>query len=365
MTGDDMFDAACPLLADFFLGGRSPRETGPADGEAAAGELRRLLNGYQATQVIHVAAVLGIADHLSSLPVAVEPLAVAVDADPEALHRLLRAAAALGIFQEHDDRTFSLAPMGAWLRSDAEPSMRPWAMFLAESTRWQTWGYLLKSVRTGENAFRALHGMDSWEYRRRHPEQAALFQAAMTANSQRIDRAVVAACDLSGHHHLGDIGGGQGSLLAEFLQEQPHLSGTLFDQPHVVEVAQPVLTNAGVIDRCRLVGGDFLNEVPAGCDALVLKFILHDWSDDAAVAILRSCRRAIAPGARLFVVEYILEPPNQGLHGKMSDLNMLLGPGGRERTAGEYQLLLQEGGFRWVAAMPTSDLVSVVVAEAT
>lgn len=364
MTGDRLFDAMRDVLADFFIDAPGPATfTQPAD-EAAADRLRQLLNGYQATQAIHVAAVLGVADHLSAAPVSVDVLARAVGADRDALYRLLRALAALRVFREHDGRSFSTTPMGACLRSDADPSVRPWAMFLAEPSRWSTWGHLLHSVRTGENAFRAIHGVDSWEYRRRHPEQAALFQAAMTENSRRIDRAVVAACDLGACRHLGDIGGGQGTLLAAFLRDRPDLQGTLFDQPHVVAGAGQLLDDSGVADRCRVVGGDMFVEVPRGCDGMVMKFILHDWSDEEAVAILRSCRKAVDRGAGLYVVEYLLEPPNEGLHAKMSDLNMLLGPGGRERTAEEYGTILREAGFSPEGIRTTGACVSVLHAVA-
>jgi len=390
MSGDEMFDAVCDVLADFFLcepvgdAAGQPRSAASRDDgspaavrhgaaasrsptgldDDAARHLRQLLNGYQATQAIHAAAVLGIADHLSDIPESVEVLATKVDADPDSLYRLLRGLAALGVFREHEGRTFSIAPMGAWLRTEAHPSVRPWAMFLAEPSRWQTWGHLVQSVRTGENAFKAIHGVDSWEYRRKHPEQAALFQAAMTANSQRIDRAVVAACDLGGCKHIGDIGGGRGSLLAAFLGVHPDMAGTLFDQPHVVAAARDALDAAGVLGRCRVVGGDLFAGVPSGCDALVLKFILHDWSDADAIAILQSCRRACGRGDGLFVVEYLLEPPNAGLHAKMSDLNMLLGPGGRERSAEEYDALLRATGFELKSVIPTDATVAILSAEA-
>ncbi len=366
MTGDEMFDTACGMLADFFL---EPHDATPVDehrrSEPAAERLRALLNGYQATQAIHVAAMLGVADHLGCEPQSIDRLAAAVGADRDALYRLLRALAALGVLREHEGHAFSLTLMGAWLRSDAEPSLRPWAMFVAEPSRWKTWGHLLHSVRTGENAFRALHGIDSWEYRRRHPQQAALFHAAMTANSARIDQAVVAACDVGGRRHLGDVGGGRGSLLASFLASHPEMRGTLLDRPETIDGARSHLAAAGVLDRCRLVGGDMFTDVPTGCDALVLKFILHDWGDADALAILRSCRRAVDSGALLFVVEYQIEAPNQGLYAKMSDLNMLVGPGGRERSAAEYHELLRAAGFVPRRSAVVAGPLHALVAEAS
>ncbi|HEX7407362.1 MAG TPA: methyltransferase dimerization domain-containing protein, partial [Candidatus Binatia bacterium] len=165
--------------------------------EQAAGDLHRLIKGFQISQAIHVAAVLGVADHMATGPRASDEIAAAVGAHPRALYRLLRALAAIGVLSEHENRRFSLAAMGECLRSDAELSVRPSATYIGQAYRWQTWGHLLHSVKTGENAFRVLHGMDSWAYRERHPEQNAIFNAAMTANSRRVDRAIVAACDFS------------------------------------------------------------------------------------------------------------------------------------------------------------------------
>lgn len=367
IAGAQIFEAMCPLVGTFFVPQSAPAAMlpPPPRQQDPAAQLRHLLNGYQATQAIHAAARLGVADHLDDTePTPVEVLAMAVGAQPQALYRLMRALAALGVFREHEGQAFCLAPMGACLRSEAPDSLRPWASFLGETSRWRAWGHLAESVRTGRYAFEAVHGMDCWEYRRRHPEAAELFHAAMASNSSRIDRAVLAACDLRGRRHLGDIGGGRGSLLAEALAAHPELRGTLFDQPEVVAEAESLLAAAGVRQRCRLVGGDFFAAIPTGCDALLLKFILHDWNDEQAIELLRRCHQAVEPGALLFVVEYVVQPPNTGLHIKMSDLNMFLGTGGRERIEAEYADLLARAGFRWRRTVPTDGLVSVLVAEA-
>ncbi len=370
MSGDEMFEAVADRLADFFV----PISEGPVRSASApqasdiddvhALQLRRLLDGYQATQAIHAAAVLGVADVLSSAETDVATIARQVGADPDTLYRLLRALAALGVFREHDQRRFTLAPMGSWLRSDAIPSMRPWAMFVGEPMRWRAWGHLSESVRSGKEAFPLVHGVDSWTHRRRDAAAASLFQAAMTANSERIDRDIVAVCDLADSRHLLDVAGGRGSLLASFLAAHPDLSGTLFDLPETVAAAVPALRAEGVRDRCRIVGGDMFDGIPSGCDAILMKFILHDWDDDSALQILRGCHEAIEPDGRLIVVEYLVAHPNQGLHGKMSDLNMLLGPGGRERTLEEYTDLLGAAGFELTSVTHTTALVSLLVARA-
>lgn len=372
ITGDQVFSVMCGRVGEFFLPQESPVAVPSAlpcqpspSPSPPADQLRQLLDGYQATQTIHAAARLGVADHLrETTATSVETLAVAVGAQPEALYRLMRALAALGVFREHEGHAFSLAPMGACLRSDATRSLGAWASFLGETSRWRAWGHLAESVRTGSYAFAAVHGMDCWEYRRRHPEAGELFHAAMATQSSHGDQAVLAACDLRGRRHLGDIGGGRGSLLAAALRLHPSLQGTLVDQPELAAEAEALLTAAGVRERCRLVLGDFFGELPSGCDALMLKCILHDWDDDQAIALLRSCRRAVTVGALLFVVECLLGPANTGLQIRMSDLNMFLGTGGRERSEAEYADLLMVAGFRLRRVVPTGDRLSVLVAEA-
>ncbi len=331
--------------------------------EQAAAELHRLLNGFQISQAIHVAAVLGVADHMAAGARASDEIAAAVGAHPHALYRLLRALAALGVFREHEQRRFSLAPMGECLRSDAEQPVRPFAVFIGQAYQWQTWGQLLHSVRTGENAFRALHGMSSWTYREQHPEQNAIFNAAMTGNSRRIDRAIIAAYDFSRCARIADIGGGQGSLLAAILLANPTARGVLFDLPHVVAGATRVLAAAGVADRCEVIAGNMFDSVPEGCDAYVLKYIIHDWDDTSCTRILQRCRRAMRADARLLVVDRFIGPLNENLAVALSDLNMLVGPGGQERTREEFAALFQAGGFRLADAVPTSAPVRVIVGE--
>jgi predicted O-methyltransferase YrrM len=331
--------------------------------EQAAGDLRRLINGFQISQAIHVAAVLGVADHMATGPRPSDEIAAAVGAHPRALYRLLRALAAIGVLREHADRRFSLTAMGECLRSDAELSVRPSATYVGQAYRWQTWGHLLHSVKTGENAFRVLHGMDSWAYRERHPEQNAIFNAAMTANSRRVDRAIVAACDFSRCERIADVGGGQGSLLAAILAANPETRGVLFDLPHVAATAAPVLEAAGVENRCEVVGGSMFESVPRGCAAYVMKFILHDWDDADCIRILQACRRAMPSDATLFVIERLIGPPNEDPAVKLSDLNMLVGPGGQERTREEFAALFRAGGFRLEDVVSTSASMTVIVGE--
>ncbi|HXG76249.1 MAG TPA: methyltransferase [Gaiellaceae bacterium] len=322
----------------------------PHEDDRAVDALRKLVNGYQASQAIHVAATLGIADLLAEGPRTSDDLAAETGAHPDALYRLLRALAGVGIFREEEDRRFALTDLGAPLRSDAPDSIADWARFVGRRYYRDAWSSLLDSVRTGENAFRLTHGVGVWEYRAMRPEESEIFDRAMAANSRRDIQAVLAAFDLSRFQTLADVGGGNGALLRAALERYEHLRGILFDQPHVV---------AGVDlgDRCHVVAGDFFEEVPGGADAYLLKSILHDWEDEESIAILRNVRRA---GGVLLVVERVVGPPNEGPEAKLSDLNMLVAPGGRERTEAEYAALFEAGGFRLVGVTPTESGADVL-----
>jgi hypothetical protein len=323
-------------------------------------ELRRLVNGYQVSQALHVAATLGLADLLAAGPRSSDELAAATDSDPDALYRLLRALAAVGVFHEADERRFALTELGEGLRSDAPEGIAGWARFMGRPDIWAAWSSLLHSVRTGENAFRHVHGTDVWSYRADRPEESAIFDGAMMALTRSSNRALVEACDFGRFGTIVDVGGGNGALLALLLGRYPDVQGVLFDQPHVVSGADDVLGAAGVADRCRVVGGSFFEDVPAGGDAYVLKAIIHDWEDEESLAILRACRAAMDGDAALLVIERVVGPPNADLAAKLGDLNMLVGPGGRERTVEELESLLAAGGFRLVGVTPTAAGLSVV-----
>lgn len=329
----------------------------------AALELQRLVNGFQITQAIHVAAVLGVADRIADDPIPVAEIAAAVGAHPGALYRLLRALAALGIFREHDDRCFSMTAMGDCLRSESPNPVRPHAIFFGQKNQWDAWGHLLHSVRSGENAFRAVHGVSTWEYRARHPDQNDIFNAAMTGNSRRVEQAIVEAFDFSRFNRVADIGGGQGSLLAALLQANANLRGVLFDRPQVIAAAGPILAAGGVSDRCETMGGDMLVSAPRGCDAYVMKYIIHDWDDAHCRRILRACRAEMTRDARLIVIDRLLGPPNEDPAVKLSDLHMLVGPGGQERTLEEFAALFDAERLRIAELRPTCSPVSLLVLE--
>jgi precorrin-6B methylase 2 len=324
--------------------------------------LGRLANGSRVSQALHVAATLGIPDLLRDGPLSADVLAERSGAHAPSLYRLLRALAAVGVFEEHDDRTFASNPLADALRSDADESLAGWAAFVGTPTYWDAWGELLHSIRTGENAFRHLHGVDVWEYRAARPEEGATFDRAMADLTRTANRALLDAYDFGRFNTLVDVGGGRGALLAGVLARHPDLRGVLFDQPHVVDTARETFAQAGVSDRVQVVGGSFFEGVPAGGDAYVLKWIVHDWEDEEAAAILRRCREALGDGGRVVVIERVLGQGDRA-EAAFSDLNMLVMPGGRERTEDEFAALFAAAGLRQAAITPTAGALCLIDAE--
>ena len=311
-----------------------------------------LINGFQITQAIRVASTLRVADHLNDGARSAGELAALTKSHPDSLYRLLRALAAVGVFREDDARKFTLTPMGECLRTDSATPIGAWAEVAGSPYYWQAWGHLLHSVQTGENAFQNLNGKNVWQFRAEHPEYGATFDRAMTQLSRGSAEAVIRAYDFSSFHHIVDVGGGQGLMLAAVLRAHPHIRGTLFDQPDVVAGAKAVLVEYGVIDRCNVVGGSFFETVPEGADAYLMRVVIHDWEDDEAIAILKVCRRAIPENARLLLIERLVGPPNEMPATKFVDLNMLVSPGGRERTREEFADLVAKSGFELTLVFP-------------
>lgn len=307
----------------------------------------QLVNGFQVSQAIHVAATLGLADLLADGPRTSDDLAAAVDAHAPTLYRLMRALAAVGVFKELDGHTFELTELGAPLRSDHPESVHGWAAFAGRPYFWAAWTDLLHGVRTGEHPFRHVHGTDPWTYRAQHPEESALFDGAMASNTRRADTALLEAYDFGRFGVIADIGGGNGAFLSALLSAYPQLEGVLFDQPHVV-------ANAVVGERCRVVSGSFFESVPEGADAYTLKMIIHDWEDEPCIQILRNIRTAMPAHGAVLVIERELGPPNENPAAKFSDLNMFVAPEGRKRTTEEYAALFAAAGLRYVGATPTS-----------
>jgi hypothetical protein len=322
-------------------------------------DLRRLINGYQVSQAIHVAATLGIADLLADGSRTSDELAEATGSQPRALYRLLRALAAAGVLHEDENRSFALSDVGAQLRSDVPDSLHGWASFVGRPYYWNAWAHLAESIRNGENTFKQVYGESVWEYRAKRPEESEIFDRAMSALTGASNAAILEAYDFSGFETVVDVGGGNGALLAGILDRHPTVRGVVFDQPHVVANARAFLAERGFEDRCDVAAGSFFDSVPSGAEAYILKAIIHDWEDPEAEAILHTCRRAMGPTATLLVIEQELGAPNERPPAKFSDLNMLVGPGGQERTRDEYAALFAATGFELTRTIPTAGMLQV------
>jgi len=324
-------------------------------------ELMRLINGYQVSQALHVAAMLGVADQLKDGPKSYEIVAQACGAHPTSLYRLLRALAAIGVFREGDNKEFSLTPLGVCLTSDAPRSTRNYARWIGTPGQWGSWGNLLHSIKSGESAVRFTYGTDAWTYRKEHPEEQAIFDSAMTGNSRSEAEAVLEAYDFSRFGCVVDVGGGQGLLLKTILLACPATRGILFDQPQVTASADQTL--AELAERCQIVAGSFFDAVPENGDVYLMKVILHDWEDARSTEILRTCRRAMSHIATLIVIERVVGPPNEMPESKFSDLNMMVQYGAMERTRQEFDELLKSGGFEITEVRPTRSPLSIIVAK--
>ena len=325
-------------------------QDGPAGtGASAAPGLVQLLTGFWVTQALYVAARLGVADVVREGPRTAAEIAAAVPADEAALRRLLRALTTVGVLVEDGRGRYSAAPAGELLGSDHPQSLRAFAISLGLPCAWQSWGRLEDAVVTGRPAFDLVHGRSFFAHLARAPQDAAVFQAAMTSVSRADLADVLAAYDFTGFGTIVDVGGGQGALLRGILDRCPAAAGVLFDLPAVIADAPQ---QGGAAGRWRAVGGDMFASVPAGGDAYLLKSILHDWGDADATRILRNCRQAIAGHGRLLVIEYVVGPPNQPDLATWMDLNMLVLLTGHERTEAEYRDLYAAAGFRRTRIIP-------------
>lgn len=321
--------------------------------------LLQLVLGCAHCQAVIVAAQLGVADAVADGPLPVDEIARRTGADGDALYRVLRALATVGVFVELSPRVFGLTAAASLLQSGAPDSMRSFVLMWAE--HFPAWSELLHSVTTGQPAFDKVFGKPVFDHLADHPESARIFDEAMTGIHGPETGAMIAAYSFDSFETIVDVGGGNGSVLLDVLRSAPRARGIVFDLPHVAQRTSAALAGSGVAGRCSAQGGSFFEAVPAG-DAYILRHIVHDWDDDRAVQILARCREAMKPGGRVLIVESVITPGNDPHPGKWLDVIMLAIPGGRERTAQEYQHLLGRAKLDLSRIIPTQSPVSVIEA---
>ena len=302
-------------------------------------QLLDLIQSHRITTVIYVAAKLGIAELLRDGPRSLDELARATNAHPDTLRRLLTALSTIGICAPVGQGGYTLTELGAALDESAEQSFKAWAIFEVEMLS-KSWNGMLESVMTGKTAAQLLGLDSSFELMSRSSENVGIFNSAMADLTRLVTPAILRTYDFGNIPHLMDVGGGMGELIGAITREYPQLFGTLFDLPRCAEAATEHLKRLGLVDRTRFIAGDFFETVPSIADAIILKSVIHDWNDERSIIILRNCRNALPKSGTLLLVERIMpEQPTESDVDKahaMSDLNMLRGPGGCERTEQQY-----------------------------
>jgi predicted O-methyltransferase YrrM len=327
--------------------------------------LTRLMDGYLSTQMLYVAARLGIVDVLIDGPRTSADVAAAVGARPAPLHRLLRGLVMEGLLSEQPDGRFALTEAGRLLRAGGDGSLRG-AVLARGGLYYRAAAGLLDAIRDGGSAFRHVYGVDLFEHLASSPEDAASFQLSMLARSRQEAEAIATTYDFTPFRHVVDIGGGYGVTLTAILKACPGLRGTLFDRPDVAADARARLAAAGLAERITVVGGDFFEDVPGGGDVYVLSRVLHDWDDEKATRILSACRRVMPARGRVLIVDAILGDCvyDQPAAVRM-DLHMLTLASGRERTAAEMESLLRAVNLRVGRILTPGGTPGIQIVEAT
>ncbi len=319
----------------------------------------QIINGLHVGGAVACLAQLGVPDFVEDAPKSAAELATQIGADPQALYRLMRATASVGVLSEGPDGKFSQTPMSAVLRSNATPSLRSFAIMGGREWHSRAWSHLDYCVRTGKQALEKIYGAHVFDFLKQNPTEGQIFNDAMTELSVIDGPAVAHAYNFDGIHSIVDIAGGHGFLLATILQKNPHLRGTLFEAPHVVEGAANGPLKA-VMDRCTFASGDMFSSVPAGADAYLMKHIIHDWPDNLCIQLLKACRKGVNANGRLLVVDAVIQPGNDFSPNKFLDLQMLVFPGGCERTEKQFRELLAAAGWQLRRIIPTAATDSIV-----
>ena len=324
-------------------------------------QLMQLVSGAFVSAAVYTAAKLGIADLLADGPKTAADLALETETDERSLYRLLRSLASVGAFEEVGLKTFANTPMTETLRSDAPRSMRDLTIWMGEPDHSKVYGHLLYSIRTGKPAWDHVHGEPVFPYLfNTNKKLGDIFNRAMTSYSHQSIGPVLEAYDFSSAETIADIAGGYGHLLAAVLAANPNANGVLFDLPAVLEGAPQMLDSYGVSDRVQLVEGDFFSAIPVKADIYMLKHIIHDWYDDKNKKILGNIRANMPDDGKVLIIDAVVPEGNQPHFSKIIDLEMLMAPGGVERTPAEFEKLLSDSGFRMTRIIPTAGLMSIV-----
>lgn len=345
------------------MGARSETGSSQVDAPAASrAATASLITGCWSTQVIHAAVRLGIPDRLAAGTAESRDIAAAVGAHPRATFRLLRALASLGLATDLGAERFELTETGAYLRSDAPDSLAGLARHWGSRT-WSALAHLEESVRGGAPWSRG--GREGFTSMAQRPEEAAVLNRSMVEQTLQVAHAIAAAYDFSRFREIIDVGGGYGALLAVVLESSPHLTGASADLAYMEPQAATFLGERGLGDRARFIPTDFFERVPAGADAYLLKYIVHDWNDADAAEILRNTRTAAGGRGTVLLIERVV-PERIGAEQAgviCGDVNMMVATGGLERTETEYRRLLAGAGLSLARIISTASAFHILEAH--
>ncbi len=322
----------------------------------------QMATGHWVSKIIYAAAKLELADRLADSPKSADELAGPTGANAPALHRLMRTLAGLGILTQLDGGRFGLTALGESLKKGRPGSAHETVLTMAGPTFVTAFEEILHSVKTGDTGFAKAFGMPIFDYFAQHQDEASLFSQSMVGIHGGEPPAVAAAYDFSQFETIVDVGGATGNMLSAVLNAYEGPRGILYDLPHVVTDAPPSLEKSGISDRVTIETGSFFDTVPSGGDAYILSHIIHDWNEDQCLTILGNVRRAMKPGGKLLIVEFVLPEDDSPHFGKIADIIMLVVPGGQERTPTEYDGLLAKAGFKMTRVVSTETPVSIVEA---
>ncbi|MGY5137624.1 methyltransferase [Streptomyces nigrescens] len=310
-------------------------------------QLRELIFGAACAAAVRAAARLGVADALGDRPTTAEELAAAVQTEPRPLDRLLRALSCYGIFAETDDGKYVHTEMSRLLREDTPNSLRYISLWCTEPWTWEAWPRLDDAVRSGSSVFDDLYGKGFFDYLHQDArESAEVFDRAMTTSSKQSAQDIAGLLDLSGASSVADIGGGQGHVLASLLEKYPTLQGTLLDLPTVVANPDPRLRDGGALaPRVRIVPGDCRDDIPVQADVYIIKNIL-EWDDESTRRTLRNVVRAARPGARVVIIENLVDDSPSMKFTTAMDLLLLLNVGGAKHTKASLVSRMAEAGLK-------------------
>ena len=327
--------------------------------------MMQLTTGMVISAALQPIARLKIPDLLADGPHHVSQIAAESGTNEDALYRVMRLLASVGVFAELPGKVFAITPMSQLMRSDVPGSLRDMILWISNRFHFQVFGDLEHSLRTGQPAVEKVFGKPAFEAIFGDPEVAYDFNLAMTCLSRRIAPALLEVYDFSKIGTLMDVAGGHGAVLCEILARYPNMKGILFDIPNVIEEATCHICELKMEERCQTIRGDFFAEIPPGADAYYMQHILHDWNDDRSLKILANCRRALEgrPNGRLLIVDSVVPETSDPHPSKWLDMAMLLMPGGRERTRPEWDALFARAGFEITGIFPMKAAESLIEAR--